>query len=1238
MILATENADGRMAFLPTTIRGKLFLVVIVISLSAGVSALIAHRANNVVQEELSLIIEESLPALVVAHQISETTTNIRGAASAVATSENPEQLATRLGELDAHLQNVGIVIQGLAARGVASDALEDLRASASEAQALSADLGATVADRISVATLLNDRIQEIARTHAAFNRSIEPLIGQQLEVVRQESARVNERTQTSIDYLNDLGVRGLIAVMSMQAESSTIEDALLGALDAPDESSVQDNWRRFVTSSSVAARNVNELRDNNATNAVIDTDRLLSVIDAIIAFGAGDRSVFELRRAELTGNADASFDADGIRTVLRELTSELEMLLSRSIILIRGRAVTIGAELDDEVSASLDAINDASISGYGALLTLEALGNRTIGVLSLVPFASGQEALTDLRGSLEAIDAESDQLLGRLEGRADISGTADVAETLIGFGKGVGNVFDLRSEELDTLSRVSELLSATNVTTLTMSELAGEVVAQIRGNANASSARVLTLLESSRLTLALVLLSALVLIFGSIAYASRSLGSRLSAFSTAALSLADGNLRVPLPEPSGQDEVARLMRALTVFRDTAVEMEESNLREIAEARQRLIDAIETISDGFAFYDSDDRLVLCNTRYRDFLGDPEGRIVRPGITAEELAELLPSGSGLRVKAQSIDQTASAASASDNVRRLPDGRWVQIDKRRTTDGGSVVVYSDISELVRREVQLTEAKEEAETANEAKSAFLAAMSHEIRTPLNGIIGMSGLLASTRLDPEQRDFANTIGEAADTLLRIINDILDFSKVEAGALDLEEIEIDLFETIEGAVELVMPKADEKGIELACRIHPDVPRGVIGDPTRLKQVLLNLLNNAVKFTEKGEVVLNVSRKAPEVADNGAASLTFAVRDTGIGIPADRMSRLFKSFSQVDASTTRRYGGTGLGLAISKSLVEKMGGKIDVESEVGKGSTFSFSIDLPACVPQDRKDRRARIDNLRGRTVLAVDDNATNRKIIGERLRDWGMVPELCGTPEEALDALRAGHSFDVVMIDYKMPHMTGLELSTEIRRLLGESTPPLILFTSLTPTEPEFWSRVREADFSSILTKPAKSSQLLHSLTSAVAEAGAADEHEYEYEVGVARDQQLVLSILLVDDNRINRKVGQKLLAKNGYDIDLATGGAEAVGMAADGRYDVVLMDIEMPEMDGIEAARKIRETLDSEHRPFIVALTANAQASARETYLGAGMDDYLSKPVVEADLLACLERGEAFRASQAQQ
>ena len=569
-------------------------------------------------------------------------------------------------------------------------------------------------------------------------------------------------------------------------------------------------------------------------------------------------------------------------------------------------------------------------------------------------------------------------------------------------------------------------------------------------------------------------------------------------------------------------------------------------------------------------------------------------------------------------------------------MPDGRWVQIDKRRTTDGGSVVVYSDISELVRREVQLTEAKEQAETANEAKSAFLATMSHEIRTPLNGIIGMSGLLESTRLDREQRDFAHTIREAADTLLRIINDILDFSKVEAGALDLEEIEIDLIETIEGAVELVMPKADEKGIELACRIHPDVPRGVIGDPTRLKQILLNLLNNAVKFTEKGEVVLTVSRNTVNSAGNGSESLTFAVRDTGIGIPADRMGRLFKSFSQVDASTTRRYGGTGLGLAICKNLVEKMAGNIDVESEVGKGSTFSFSIDLPACVLQDRKDRRARIDSLRGRTVLAVDDNATNRMIIGERLRDWGMLPELCGTPEEALDALRAGHKFDVVLIDYKMPRMTGLDLSKEIKRLQGESTPPMILFTSLTPTEPEFWARIREADFVSILAKPAKSSQLLHSLASALAQSGTANENEDK--VGVTKDQEGALSILLVDDNRINRKVGQKLLAKNGYVIDLATGGAEAVGLAAHGNYDVVLMDIEMPEMDGIEAARKIRETLDSEHRPFIVALTANAQASARETYVGAGMDDYLSKPVVEADLLACLKRGEAFRASQEQQ
>ena len=450
----------------------------------------------------------------------------------------------------------------------------------------------------------------------------------------------------------------------------------------------------------------------------------------------------------------------------------------------------------------------------------------------------------------------------------------------------------------------------------------------------------------------------------------------------------------------------------------------------------------------------------------------------------------------------------------------------------------------------------------------------------------------------------------------------------------MEYIDIDLYETIEGAVELVMPKAEEKGLELACHIRPDVPRGVVGDPTRLKQIVLNLLNNAVKFTEHGEVTLTIDREQAINNEGGAVQLGFSVRDTGIGIPPERMGRLFRSFSQVDASTTRRYGGTGLGLAISKRLVEQMGGAIKAESEVGKGSTFSFTIPLNTCVLPDRTDRRDRLAGLHGKSVLVVDDNRTNRRIMDEKLRGWGMLPTIHSSPKQVLEAWDRLAGFDAMLIDYKMPGKTGLELFRELKAMSEDALPPVILFTSLTPAEPDFWSELREAGFASIITKPAKSSQLLQAISVAI---DPARKDAGEAPVQRSRERDKDLSILLVDDNRINRKVGLKLLGKFGYSADIATGGAEAVSMATEKPFDIILMDIEMPDMDGLEATSHIREALAGGAVPVVVALTANAQTSARQKYLEAGMDDYLSKPIDEEELQACLARVAAERDAQFQ-
>ncbi|MGH9774363.1 MAG: response regulator [Candidatus Acidiferrales bacterium] len=666
---------------------------------------------------------------------------------------------------------------------------------------------------------------------------------------------------------------------------------------------------------------------------------------------------------------------------------------------------------------------------------------------------------------------------------------------------------------------------------------------------------------------------------------------------------------------------------------SARKMAEQALRE-SESRLRAL--VESLDDLIFEFDADGTYLNIWTANEQLLVLPRERLL-----GRRVADVFPAS--FADPFLELVRRVLATGESENYETpvdVPGGpRWFQVRVSPIFLAGGpprtvCTLVRDIAEQKKKEEELQRAKEAAESANRTKSEFLANMSHEIRTPMNGILGMTELALDTPLNPEQRDYLSMVKSSGESLLNLLNDILDFSKIEAGKLDFDPVPCDLREVLGETMKVLAFRGHQKGLEVACRVDPRVPERVIADPNRLRQIVVNLVGNAIKFTSHGEVVLEVAPEFEEEKESGSpdkteAGLHFSVRDTGIGISFEKQKLIFDAFTQADSSTTRHYGGTGLGLTITQRLVRLMGGRIWVESDPGLGSTFHFVIraglDTGSCEPTSQ----CQPEILKGLRVLVVDDNATNRRILEEMLARWGLAAASVENGRAALarmeDAASSGRPFDLVLSDLRMSEMDGFDFVQLLRDTPSlAQTAVLILSSGEYPGDAQ---RARELGVSACLTKPVQPSELLQSLMEAVGLAPALPE-EVGARTASAPTNTPCARVLLAEDNSVNRTLSTRILEKNGFLVVPVENGRKALDAARQGGFNLALMDVQMPEMDGLEASRKIREWEQGSGRHLpIIAMTAHAMLGDREACLAAGMDGYVSKPVSSEKLLAEIAR-----------
>jgi signal transduction histidine kinase/DNA-binding response OmpR family regulator/HAMP domain-containing protein len=831
--------------------------------------------------------------------------------------------------------------------------------------------------------------------------------------------------------------------------------------------------------------------------------------------------------------------------------------------------VTASEEMTAKSKEAITGLVEGGVNALQALLTLRAEGNLAVGLLNKAAGVPDPNLLKPLQERFVAAASRVEKLLAQLPAAADNGALKGITEKLIAFGTSAGNIFELRRQELRESAVAEASLQANNALVLRLGKEVAELVLIAQNNSDAAALRTAQAIRNGRLLLLLITSLSVV---GAAVIAVQYVGPRvvrpIERITAAMSGLAAGDTSIDVPGRDRSDEIGRMAEALAVFRDTAIEVEESNLRDVESARRRLVDAIENSSEGFAFYDAEDRLVICNTRYQELLYPGADLPFGSGTKFEKIirnaAERgLVTGAKGRIEEWVVERMAIHHDpGKPQIQQRQDGTWIQITERRTSDGGTVAIYSDITELKQHEIEIACARDAAEEANRTKSTFLANMSHELRTPLNAIIGYSEILqenAADKDDKEPIEDLQKIESAGRHLLVLINNILDLSKIEAGKMDVFIEAVDIQALVKEVLSIVKPLADKSGNVIEVNCPADIS-SFRSDQTKVKQCLLNLLSNANKFTSRGTLALTVARE-----DN--SRVCFRVSDTGVGMTKEQLGRLFRAFSQADASTTKRFGGTGLGLAITKCFCNILGGDVTVESTPGTGSTFTImlpdqGVAQVAVVPPAAAAADGRA------TVLVVDDDPTVRGLLAKTLEKEGYRVTSASNGVEAL-ALAREHRPQAITLDVLMPQMDGWAALKELKADAELRDIPVIMVTVL--NERGMAIPLGAADF---MTKPVDRKHLAAILREHCAGPSSA-------------------SVLVVEDDQPTRDTLCRFLVSMGYVTHMAVDGRSGFDWLDNHPApSLILLDLMMPEMDGFEFLRELRQRPAFVDVPVIV-LTA---------------------------------------------